>query len=74
MAKRKRKTCEFCAKGVREIDYKDVETLRKYITPRGKIMGRRTTGVCAYHQRRLKRAIKRARIMALLPFVQEYQL
>ncbi len=69
---RKRRTCEFCKADLRSIDYKDTETLRRYITQRGKILSHRSTGVCAYHQRRLARAIKRARIMALLPFVQSY--
>jgi small subunit ribosomal protein S18 len=69
---KKRRTCEFCKLDIRSIDYKDTETLRRYITQRGKILSRRSTGVCAYHQRRLARAIKRARIMALLPFVELY--
>lgn len=54
------------------IDYKDVDTLRNYLTPRGKIMTIRQTRLCAYHQRKLALAIKRARQMALLPFVKEY--
>lgn len=69
---RKRRTCEFCKSDLMSIDYKDTETLRRYITQRGKMFSRRSTGLCAYHQRRLARAIKRARIMALLPFVQSY--
>jgi len=56
----------------RKIDWKDVEFLRQFITPRGKIMPRRQTGLSAYEQRQLARAIKRARIMALLPFVEDY--
>ncbi len=74
MAKNKirKSSCEFCREGIKEIDYKDVERLRKYLTARGKILSRRTTGTCAYHQRQLSRAIKRARIMALLPFVEAY--
>ena len=63
------KSCPFTAHGVKEIDYKDVETLKMFITERGKILPRRITGVSAYHQRKLAAAIKRARYMALLPFV-----
>lgn len=66
--------CEFCKKNIGIIDYKDVETLKKFLTPRGKIVSRRQTGLCAYHQRKLALAIKRAREMALLPFVQIYYL
>lgn len=68
---RRRKVCFFCANKVKEIDYKDVETLKKFITERAKIIPKRVTGTCAKHQRALARAIKRARIMALLPFVGE---
>lgn len=68
---RKRKRCPFTAAGIKEIDYKDVNTLTKFITERGKILPRRITGVSAYHQKRLAMAIKRARHMALLPFVAE---
>ncbi|CCB86538.1 MULTISPECIES: 30S ribosomal protein S18 [Parachlamydia] len=68
---RKRKTCPFTAAGITEIDYKDVSTLSKFITERGKILPRRITGVSAYHQKRLAEAIKRARHIALLPFVAE---
>jgi len=66
---RRKKRCPFTAAGVKEIDYKDVETLRRFVTDRGKILPRRITGVSAYHQRLLNNAIKRARHMALLPFV-----
>ncbi len=69
-----RKKCEFCRDGIDVIDYKDYERLRKFLTARGKIIGRRSTGLCAYHQRKLARAIKRARIMGLLPFVESYYL
>ncbi len=65
----RKKVCRFCAEGIEEIDYKDVERLKHYLSERGKIMPRRMTGVCAKHQRQLARAIKRARILALLPFV-----
>ncbi len=64
--------CEFCKKGIGIIDYKDVETLKRFLTPKGKIFSRRQTGLCAYHQRKLALAIKRARQMALLPFVETY--
>lgn len=66
---RRRKRCPFTTAGMRHIDYKDIDTLRKFITDRGKILPRRITGVSAWHQRHLVRAIKRARHMALLPFV-----
>lgn len=66
---RKRKRCPFTAAGIKDIDFKDVDTLVKFITERGKILPRRITGVSAYHQKRLTLAIKRARHMALLPFV-----
>lgn len=68
---RKRKQCPFTAAGIQEIDYKDTNTLIKFITDRGKILPRRITGVSAKHQRLLNNAIKRARHMALLPFVAE---
>lgn len=68
---RKRKRCPFTALGIKEIDYKDTNTLIKFITERGKILPRRITGVSAYHQKRLAEAIKRARHVALLPFVAE---
>ena len=64
----KKKVCAFCVDKSNAIDYKDVAKLRKYITENGKILPRRQTGVCAIHQRELAEAIKRARIMALLPF------
>ena len=64
----KKKVCSFCVDHIDEIDYKDVAKLRRYITENGKILPRRQTGVCAIHQRELAQAIKRARIMALLPF------
>jgi small subunit ribosomal protein S18 len=68
---RKRKRCPFTAENFENIDYKDVETLSKFITERGKILPRRITGVSAYYQRRLAKAIKLARHVALLPFVAE---
>ena len=68
---RRRKVCQFCAEKNSEIDYKDVETLSKYVTERGKILPKRITGTCAMHQRELTKAIKRARIVALLPYTQD---
>jgi small subunit ribosomal protein S18 len=64
----KKKVCTFCVDHVEDIDYKDVAKLKRYITEKGKILPRRMSGVCAKHQRPLANAIKRARIMALLPF------
>jgi len=69
--KRRKKVCSFCMDKIETIDYKDADRLRKYITERGKIIPRRISGNCARHQRQLTTAIKRARIMALLPFTVE---
>ena len=71
--RKKRKVCPFTTAGIKpaEIDYKDVETLKRFITDRGKILPRRITGVSASHQRKLSQAIKLARHVALLPFVAE---
>jgi small subunit ribosomal protein S18 len=66
---RRRNICAFCVENVQEIDYKETDLLRRYVTERGKIRPRRQTGVCAKHQRGLARAVKRARHLALLPFV-----
>ena len=65
---RRKKVCQFCADKTDNIDYKEVEKLRKYITDRGKILPKRVTGTCAIHQREVTKAIKRARIVALLPY------
>lgn len=65
---RRKKICQFCADKTENIDYKDVETLKKYVTERGKILPKRITGTCAMHQREVTTAIKRARIVALLPY------
>ena len=65
---RRRKFCRFTAEGVSEIDYKDVVTLKNYITESGKIVPSRITGTSARYQRQLARAIKRARYLALLPY------
>ena len=64
----KKKVCQFCVDKATSIDYKDVGKLRKYVTEKGKMLPRRMTGVCAKHQRMLCEAVKRARIVALLPF------
>lgn len=64
----RKKVCRFCSSRV-EVDYKDTETLKRYITERGKILPARITGTCARHQRLLTTAIKRCRTIALLPFV-----
>ena len=64
----KRRVCSFCVNKVDIIDYKDIATLRRYISDRGRIEPRRRTGTCAKHQRALAIAIKRARHLALLPF------
>ena len=67
----KRKACAFCVEHSECIDYKDVAKLKRYVTEKGKILPRRQTGTCAAHQRELTVAIKRAREMALLPYVGE---
>lgn len=64
-----KKICQFCADKVTFIDYKDTVKLRKFISERSKILPRRTTGTCAMHQRELTEAVKRARQIALLPYV-----
>jgi len=64
-----RKVCQFCVERNMPIDYKAVLILKKFVSDRGKIVPRRRTGTCASHQRELARAIKRARLMALLPYV-----
>ena len=65
---RRRKFCKFTAEGVKEIDYKDLNTLRQYVTETGKIVPSRITGTKAKYQRQLATAIKRARFLALLPY------
>lgn len=65
----RRKVCNFCVEKSEYIDYKDTAKLKKYLTESGKILPRRMTGVCARHQRELAVAIKRARQMALIPYV-----
>jgi small subunit ribosomal protein S18 len=63
----RKKVCRFCMEGI-EVDYKRFDLLSQFITERKKIVPRRSSGLCAYHQRELASAIKRARVMALLPF------
>lgn len=69
--RRRRKTCFFCEQGADQIDYKNPDKLWDFLTERGKIRSRRQTGTCAEHQRQLAKAVKRARHLALLPFVGE---
>ena len=66
--RKRRKVCNFCVDKIQQIDYNDTGTLRRYVSERGKILPRRTTGTCAMHQRQLTVAIKRARHIALLPY------
>lgn len=70
----RRKVCRFCADQSLAIDYKDPKTLKYFITERGKIIPRRISGTCAKHQRALTHAIKRARTIALLPYVGTFDL
>lgn len=67
----RKKVCTFCVEKVEEIDYKDVSKLKKFISERAKILPRRVTGTCAKHQRELTTAIKRARHLALLPYISD---
>ncbi len=67
----RKKVCMFCVDRVEKIDYKDIAKLKKCMTERSKILPRRVTGTCAYHQRELTVAIKRARHIALLPYVSD---
>lgn len=69
--RRKKRVCAFCAEKVNSVDYKDVAKLRKFVSERGKILPRRITGNCAKHQRVLTLAIKRARHVALMAYVQD---
>ena len=70
---RRRKFCRFTSEGVKQIDYKDLETLKGYITETGKIVPSRITGTSAKYQRQLARAIKRSRYLALLPYTDKHQ-
>lgn len=65
---RRKKYCRFTAEGVKEIDYKDLNTLKNYVTESGKIVPSRITGTCSKYQRQLATAVKRARYLALLPY------
>ena len=69
--RRRKKVCAFCADKIETIDYKDTLRLRKFISDRYKILPRRVTGTCAEHQRALTTAIKRARHVALMPYISE---
>lgn len=71
MMRRRKKVCIFCANASETIDYKDVAKLRKFISERGKILPRRVTGTCAMHQRDITTAVKRARHMSLLPYIDD---
>ncbi len=66
----RRKVCRFCQRNLRDIDYKNVDILKRYILERGKISPRRMTGTCAFHQRKISTAIKRARLLAMLPYIE----
>jgi small subunit ribosomal protein S18 len=70
---RRRKFCRFSAEGVKEIDYKDLETLKAYVSETGKIVPSRITGTKAKYQRQLATAVKRARFLALLPYSDSHQ-
>lgn len=69
--RKRKKVCQFCVDKVEHIDYKDTARLRKYISERAKILPRRITGTCAAHQRQLTVAIKRARHIAMLPYISD---
>ena len=69
--KSRKKVCGFCVDKVEHIDYKDIARLRRYMSERGKILPRRITGTCAKHQRAITIAVKRARQIAVLPYVQD---
>ncbi len=64
-----KKECLFCKQNINEVDFKDLQILRRFINPRAKIVSGKRTGTCTKHQRMISEAIKRARIIALLPFV-----
>lgn len=68
----RKRVCAFCVEGRKKLDYKEIDILQRFVTDRGKIRSRRKTGTCAKHQRMLAHAIKRARNMALLPYVAEH--
>ncbi len=68
---RRKRVCKFCVEKIEYVDFKDVKMLQQFIPERGKILPRRISGTCALHQRKLQNAIKRARIVALLPFASD---
>jgi len=70
--RRPQKTCAICESGVRVVDYKDERTLSRFLTERGKILPSRLSGMCARHQRQLATAVKRARQLALMPYIRGY--
>lgn len=70
--RRPTKTCPLCESGIQLVNYKDEKTLSRFITEQGKLMPRRMTGMCARHQRQLGTAVKRARFLAILPFVRSF--
>jgi len=67
------KICRLCDDGVSRLDYKDVDMLERFISDRGKILPRRATGCCSRHQRQLSQCVKRARYLALVPYIKGYQ-
>lgn len=69
--RKRKKVCQFCAEKIEHIDYKDTARLRKFVSERSKILPRRITGTCAKHQRQVTIAVKRARQIALLPYVSD---
>jgi len=69
---RRPKACSFCSEAIKQIDYKESDMLRRFLTERGKIRPRRQTGTCAKHQRALARAVKRARYVALIPYTDDH--
>ncbi|MFH0941260.1 MAG: 30S ribosomal protein S18 [Candidatus Omnitrophota bacterium] len=71
MARFRKKTCRFCEEKVNAIDYKDLKRIERLVSERGKMLSRRVTGNCAKHQRKVEEAVKRARLMALLPFLKK---
>jgi len=73
MMRRPTNTCPFCETRVRFVDYKDDRTLGRFITEQGKILPSRLSGVCARHQRQLATAVKRARFLALVPYIKGHQ-
>ena len=70
-ARRRKRVCLFCADKIAHIDYKDIAKLRKFVSERGKLIARRSTGTCSKHQRAMTQSVKRARHMALMPYTQD---